>query len=149
MVMTIEQLIDDFEYLEDWEDRYQQIIDLGRQLPAFPEEYKTDEYRVRGCVSRVWMVPRVNEGDPPHIEFMADSDAHIVKGLVAILLMIYSGKTPQEIMAVDIQEIFDKLELGQHLSPSRSNGFHAMVKRIRAIADHAMAGAPSPNGVIH
>ena len=138
MTMTIDQLIEDFEILEEWEDRYQEIIDLGRQLPVLPEEYKTEEYRVRGCVSQVWMVPRVGDTKPPVIEFIADSDAHIVKGLIAILLMIYSGKTPQEIIDVDIQAIFDKLDLVSHLSPSRSNGFQSMVKRIKTIAQGAL-----------
>lgn len=137
--MTISQLIEDFEFLEDWEDRYQEIIDLGRQLPELPAEYKTEEYKVRGCVSQVWLVPRVNDTNPPMIEFIADSDAHIVKGLVAILLMVYSGKTPQQIMDVDIQGIFKKLDLASHLSPSRSNGFQAMVKRIKGIAQGALA----------
>lgn len=139
MTTTIEQLIEDFTSLEDWEERYQEIIDLGRQLPPLPERYKTDEYKVRGCVSQVWLVPRVSDLKPPVIEFIADSDAHIVRGLVAILLMVYSGKTPQEILAVDIQTLFNKLELGAHLSPSRSNGFQAMVKKIRSFAEHALA----------
>lgn len=139
MTMTIDQLIEDFEILEDWEDRYQEIIDLGRQLPVLPEDYKTEEYRVRGCVSQVWMVPKVSDTSPPVIEFIADSDAHIVKGLIAILLMIYSGKTPREILDTDIQVIFDKLDLISHLSPSRSNGFQAMIKKIKSIAQGALA----------
>lgn len=137
--MTIEQLIDDFEILDDWEDRYQEIIDLGKQLPDLPGEYKIEEYKVRGCVSQVWLVPKVTDTTPPVISFDADSDAHIVRGLVAILLMIYSGKTPREILDVDIQGIFDKLDLKSHLSPSRSNGFQAMIKKIRNIAQGALA----------
>ncbi|MBM3264444.1 MAG: SufE family protein, partial [candidate division Zixibacteria bacterium] len=132
-------LIDDFSHLEDWEERYQEIIDLGRKLPPLPDRYKTDEYKVRGCVSQVWLVPRVNDAIPPKISFIADSDAHIVRGLVALLLMIYSEKSPQEILAVDIESIFNRLELGSHLSPSRSNGFQAMVKKIRGIAENALA----------
>jgi cysteine desulfuration protein SufE len=139
MGTTIDQLIEDFESLEEWEERYQEIIDLGRQLPPLPEEYKTDAYKVRGCVSQVWLVPKVSGAHPPVIEFMADSDAHIVKGLVAILLMVYSGKTPREILTVDIQRLFNKLDLASHLSPSRSNGFQAMVKKIRSIAESALA----------
>ena len=137
--MTIEELIEDFEYLEDWEERYQEIIDLGKQIPPLPEAYKTEAYKVRGCVSQVWLVPSVNEAKPPVLTFAADSDAHIVRGLVAILLMVYSGKTPQEIIEVDIQAIFDKLDLASHLSPSRSNGFQAMIKKIRSTAEGAMA----------
>ncbi len=137
--MTIEQLIEDFEFLEDWEDRYQEIIDLGKKLPGLPDEYKTEAYRVRGCVSQVWLVPRVSDADPRVISFEADSDAHIVRGLVAILLMIYSGKTAGDILEVDIQRIFNRLDLTSHLSPSRSNGFQAMIKRIRSIAEGALA----------
>lgn len=139
MDMTIEELIEDFEYLDDWEERYQEIIDLGKQIPPLPETYKTEAYKVRGCVSQVWLVPKVSDTSPPVISFDADSDAHIVRGLVAILLMVYSGKTPQEILDADIQSIFDKLDLTSHLSPSRSNGFQAMVKKIRSIAEGALA----------
>ncbi|MBT5872378.1 MAG: SufE family protein [Candidatus Latescibacteria bacterium] len=137
--MTIDQLIDDFEILDDWEDRYQEIIDLGKKIPGLIDEKKTDAYRVKGCVSQVWLVPHVQESSPPVISFDADSDAHIVKGLVAILLMIYSGKTAREILDVDIEGIFTKLDLTSHLSPSRSNGFHAMVARIRSIAEGSLA----------
>ena len=137
--MTIEQLIEDFEFLDDWEDRYQEIIDLGKKISGLSDGYKTEAYRVKGCVSQVWLVPRVSDASPPIISFDADSDAHIVRGLVAILLMIYSGKTAKEIIEVDIQDIFTKLDLASHLSPSRSNGFQAMVKRIRSIAEGALA----------
>ena len=139
MDMTIEELIEDFEYLEDWEDRYQEIIDLGKQIPPLPERYKTDAYKVRGCVSQVWLVPNVSASSPPVITFSADSDAHIVRGLVAILLMMYSDQTPQDILNADIQGLFDKLDLASHLSPSRSNGFQAMIKKIRSIAEGALA----------
>lgn len=139
MAMTIEQLIKDFEYLDDWEERYQEIIDLGKHLPELPEVYKTEVYKVRGCASQVWLVPTVTDTKPPVIAFRADSDAHIVRGLVAILLMIYSEKTAQEILAVDIESIFGRLELASHLSQSRSNGFQSMVKKIRAIAENAAA----------
>lgn len=139
MTMTIEQLIEDFELLDDWEERYQEIIDLGKQLPELPDAYKTEAYKVRGCASQVWLVPSVTDDKPPVIAFRADSDAHIVRGLVAILLMIYSGKTAQAILDVDIQTIFNRLELASHLSPSRSNGFQSMVKKIRDIAENAVA----------
>lgn len=139
MAMTIEQLIEDFELLDDWEERYQEIIDLGKQLPELPDAYKTEAYKVRGCASQVWLVPSVTDDEPPVITFRADSDAHIVRGLVAILLMIYSDKTAKDILNVDIQAIFNQLELASHLSPSRSNGFQSMVKKIRAIAENAVA----------
>ncbi len=139
MAMTIEQLIEDFELLDDWEERYQEIIDLGKQLPELPDAYRTEAYKVRGCASQVWLVPSVTDDKPPVIAFRADSDAHIVRGLVAILLMIYSGKTAKAILDVDIQAIFNRLGLASHLSPSRSNGFQSMVKKIRDIAENAVA----------
>ncbi len=136
---TIEEVLEDFEYLEDWEERYQELIDLGKKVPRLDDAYKTEAYRVKGCVSQVWLVPRVAETLPPVITFDADSDAHIVRGLVAVLLMVYSGKTPQEILDADIEHIFDRLDLASHLSPSRSNGFRSMVERIRSIASGALA----------
>ncbi len=136
---TIEEVLEDFEYLEDWEERYQEIIDLGRKLPPLDESYKTEAYKVKGCVSQVWLVPHVAETLPLTITFDADSDAHIVRGLVAILLMVYSGKTPRQILDADIQGIFDQLDLAAHLSPSRSNGFRSMVKKIRSTASGALS----------
>ena len=136
---TIEEVLEDFEYLDDWEERYQEIIDLGRKLPTLDEAYKTEAYKVKGCVSQVWLVPHVEETLPPTITFDADSDAHIVRGLVVILLMVYSGKTPQQILDADIEDIFNRLDLASHLSPSRSNGFRSMVKKIRSIASGAVA----------
>ncbi len=136
---TIEEVLEDFEYLDDWEERYQEIIDLGRKLPALDDAYKTEAYKVKGCVSQVWFVPHVEDTLPPTITFDADSDAHIVRGLVVILLMVYSGKTPQQILDADIEGIFNRLDLASHLSPSRSNGFRSMVKRIRSIASGALA----------
>ena len=136
---TIEEVLEDFEYLDEWEERYQEIIDLGRKLPPLDDAYKTDAYRVKGCVSKAWLVPRVADTLPPTISFDADSDAHIVRGLVVILLMVYSGKTPRQILDADIEDIFQRLDLASHLSPSRSNGFRSMVKKIRSIATSAQA----------
>ena len=136
---TIEEVLEDFEYLDDWEERYQEIIDLGRKLPPLDDTYKTEAYKVKGCVSQVWLVPRVEDTLPPTISFDADSDAHIVRGLVVILLMVYSGKTPRQILDADIEDIFQRLDLASHLSPSRSNGFRSMVKKIRSIATSAQA----------
>ncbi len=139
MDTTIEEVLEDFEYLDDWEERYQEIIDLGKKLPPLDDACKTDAYKVKGCVSQVWLVPHVAGTLPPTITFDADSDAHIVRGLVAILLMVYSGKTPRQILDADIEGIFDRLDLASHLSPSRSNGFRSMVKKIRSIASGALA----------
>jgi len=134
MDITIDRIMQNFDVLTDWEDRYRYIIELGRKLPSFDEEYKIDDNLVRGCVSQVWLVTDVRDGDPPVIEFRADSDAQIVKGLVAILLSLYSGKTAREILTADIRSIFEKLDLAKHLSINRANGFASMVKRIHELA---------------
>ena len=134
MDITIDRIMQNFDVLTDWEDRYRYIIELGRKLPPFDEKYKVDDNLVRGCVSQVWLVTDVRDGDPPVIEFRADSDAQIVKGLVAILLSLYSGKTAREILTADIRSIFEKLELAKHLSINRANGFASMVKRIHELA---------------
>ena len=134
MDITIDRIMQNFDVLTDWEDRYRYIIELGRKLPPFDEEYKIDDNLVRGCVSQVWLVTDVRDGDPPVIEFRADSDAQIVKGLVAILLSLYSGKTAREILTADIRSIFQRLDLARHLSINRANGFASMVKRIHELA---------------
>ena len=134
MNITIDRIMQNFDILTDWEDRYRYIIELGRKLPSFDEKYKIDDNLVQGCVSQVWLVTDVRDGDPPVIEFRADSDAQIVKGLVAILLSLYSGKTAREILTADIRGIFQKLELAKHLSLNRANGFASMVKRIHELA---------------
>ena len=133
--VTIDELIDEFDFLDDWEDRYRYIIELGDELDDMPSELKTEENRVQGCVSNVWLVMDVQPADPPVVKFVADSDSQIVRGLVAILLMLCSGLTGNEILSLDIESVFDRLELKKHLSRSRSNGFYSMVKRIRKLAE--------------
>ncbi len=136
MVNTaLQNLLDDFEFLTDWEDRYMHVIDLGKQLPPMPSEEKNESTKVKGCVSQVWLVHRQSSDIPKKFIFRGDSDAHIVKGLVAIVLSIYSGLTSKEIQAVDIDAILTKLGLEEHLSPQRSNGLRAMIKRIKTITD--------------
>ncbi len=132
---SIEDLIDSFEFLDDWEERYRYIIEMGRKLPSMDDALKTEASRVQGCTSQVWLVCNVDENTPPRLSFIADSDAHIVRGLVAVLLMIFSNKTAQEIKSIDIDDILARLEFSQHLSPNRANGLHAMVKRIQATAE--------------
>jgi len=132
--MEIDELVDTFEFLDNWEDRYRLLIDLGRQLPAFPEEARRDEYRVEGCTSQVWLTHELIPGTPRRLRFQADSDAFIVKGLIAIILMAYSERSADEINATDIEGLFTRLGLAQQLSPNRRNGFFAMVERIREIA---------------
>ncbi len=134
MDITIDRIMQNFDILTDWEDRYRYIIELGRKLPSFDEKYKVDTNLVQGCVSQVWLITDVRDGEPPVIEFRADSDAQIVKGLVAILLSLYSGKSAREILTADIRSIFQKLELARHLSINRANGFASMVKRIHELA---------------
>lgn len=132
---TIDELVEDFDFLDAWEDRYRYIIELGDDLEGMPADLKTEENRVQGCVSNVWLVIRIEPGDPPTIHFVADSDSQIVRGLVAILLMLCSGQTARDILSLDVESIFDRLELGKHLSRSRSNGLHSMIKRIRRLAE--------------
>ena len=130
--MTIDELIENFEFLDGWEDKYRYIIDLGEKMPSLPENLKTDEWKVRGCQSQVWLVPS-KEGEK--ISFHGDSDAMIVKGLIAIVLMIYNNKSPSEIKAVAVDEIFAKLGLEEHLSPSRRNGLISMTEKIKQYAE--------------
>ncbi|MGE4062358.1 MAG: SufE family protein [Rhodospirillaceae bacterium] len=132
--MNFAELAENFSLFDDWEDRYRYLIDLGRKLPAFPEELKTDANKVRGCMSQVWMVPGHPAGEPSRFAFAADSDAHIVKGLIAVLATLFSGKTPAEIAETDAEAAFRSLGLDQHLSPSRRNGLVAMVEKIKSYA---------------
>jgi cysteine desulfuration protein SufE len=141
--MSIASIRSDFELLDDWEDRYRYVIELGRGLPAFDEAFRTDANKVRGCASQVWLVPvlrRDEPGGPPRMHFDGDSDAHIVRGLIAILFAIYQDKTPEEILAIDAQAIFDELGLKEHLTPQRSNGLASMITRIRTDAKAALVG---------
>lgn len=138
MAVTIDDIFDTFELLPDWEDRYRYLIDLGRQLPAFPDEHRTEETKVRGCLSQVWMISKVADGK---VEIVADSDAAIVKGLIAVLVALYSGKTPQQIVDTPVEPVFEKLDFGEHISMNRRNGFFSMVQRIRALAVDAARGA--------
>ena len=138
--LTIEELLDEFEDFDHWEERYRYIIELGEELDEMPAELKTEESRVQGCVSNVWLVMDVQSGDPSVVQFMADSDSQIVRGLVSILLMLCSGRPAGEIVAMDIESVYERLDLRQHLSRSRSNGLHSMIQRIRTLAGRC-AGA--------
>jgi len=138
--MSIESITSDFELLDDWEDKYRYVIELGRALPPLPEIARTDANKVRGCASQVWLATKVSsEGGAPRLTFEGDSDAHIVRGLIAILFAIYDGKRADEILATDANPIFAGLGLKEHLTPQRSNGFVSMVARIKADAAAAMA----------
>ena len=133
----------DFEVLDDWEDRYRYVIELGRALEPLPDALHTESNKVRGCASQVWLFTTVEPaGDgPPRLRFQGDSDAHIVRGLIAILFAIYDGKAADEILATDAQAIFAELGLTEHLTPQRSNGLVSMVARIQADA-RAATGQP-------
>ena len=128
----IDDLTESFALLDDWEDRYALLIDLGRHLHEFPEYGRIDANLIKGCTSRVWLLPKVEQGI---FTFEADSDAHIVKGLVALLYVLYNGQPSAAIKEIDVQGIFTRLGLNQNLSPNRRNGFFAMVEKIRSFGE--------------
>ncbi|MBP0578266.1 SufE family protein [Labrys sp. LIt4] len=127
----IAAIIENFEILDDWEDRYRYLIELGKTLEPLPDEARTTANKVQGCVSQVWLVTHWKEG---HASFQCDSDAFIVRGLLAILVAVYSGHTASEILAIDALDVFRNLQLEEHLTPQRSNGLKSFVERIRSDA---------------
>lgn len=127
----IEDIVDEFDLLGDWEERYKYLIDMGKALPDMPESERTDTNKVKGCVSQVWLVTEPGENT---LTFRADSDAQIVRGLAALLLRVYSGRTPADILSVDAREVLKRIGLSEHLSPQRSNGLTSMIGRIRGAA---------------
>jgi cysteine desulfuration protein SufE len=137
---SFDEILADFELLDDWEDRYRYVIELGRRLEPLPEADRSPANKVQGCVSQVWLSTRVDRsGNIPRLSFIGDSDAHIVRGLIAILFSLYSDKTADEIARIDAGERLGLLHLNEHLTPQRSNGLMAMVKRIRTDAELALA----------
>jgi len=130
----IQDMIDDFTFLGDWEERYMHVIDLGKALTPLSEAEKSETNKVKGCVSQVWLVSESDNAADPILTFRGDSDAHIVKGLVAVTLKIFSGRKASLIRDLDAGEILKQLELEEHLSPQRSNGLKAMIGRIKAEA---------------
>ncbi|KQR32461.1 cysteine desufuration protein SufE [Rhizobium sp. Leaf155] len=128
---SLDKIMDDFSFLDDWEDRYRYVIELGKELPDLADSKKTAENKVQGCASQVWVVSHSDGGPDPILTFEGDSDAHIVRGLVAIVLATYSGKKASEIAALDAIEVFGKIGLVEHLSSQRANGLRSMVNRIR------------------
>jgi cysteine desulfuration protein SufE len=136
---TLQDIIDDFAFLEDWEDRYRYVIELGKALPDLPEDNRTAENKVQGCASQVWLVSHTEGGADPVMTFEGDSDAHIVRGLVAIVLAIYSGRHASDIAATDAIDTFNEIGLVEHLSSQRANGLRSMVKRIREEAATTVA----------
>ena len=133
----IEDLIEDFALFDDWEERYAYLIDMGKSLPHMEEGMKTDQTLVPGCTSRVWMVVDVKDGN---LHFIADSDAHIVRGLIGILARVYNDRPLQTLSEVDMKDVFKQIGLESHLSPNRRNGFFSMVEKLQFAA---VAGASS------
>jgi len=141
--MTIDEITENFALLDDWDDRYRYVIELGRMLEPLPEAARNEAHKVRGCASQVWLWTDIDQdrSGAPILRFSGDSDAHIVRGLIAILLAIYSGKPAQNILDIDALALFDRLGLREHLTPQRSNGLKSMVGRIRDEARNALAAA--------
>jgi cysteine desulfuration protein SufE len=139
--MKIDEITENFALLDDWEDRYRYLIELGRGLAPLPEAARNDANKVQGCASQVWLATAVRPdgGGGPVLSFKGDSDAHIVRGLIAILFSLYSDQTARDILDTDAVALFDRLGLREHLTPQRSNGFRSMVERIRADARTALA----------
>jgi cysteine desulfuration protein SufE len=141
--MTIDQIIADFELLDEWEDRYRYVIELGKGLAPLPEAARTAENKVRGCASQVWLATAVERSGSSDaiLHFAGDSDALIVRGLVAIVITLFDGKSGPDILATDAEAVFDRLDLRAHLTAQRSNGLRALVDRIRSDAAAVSAAA--------
>ncbi|MDX1799446.1 MAG: SufE family protein [Marinobacter sp.] len=142
---TIDDVIDDLEFLDDWEERYAYIIDLGKQLPAFPDDQRTEDNYVHGCQSQVWLIHHLDP-DSGKLYLLIDSDAMIVRGLAAIILVALNARAPRELLTVDIDELFERLDLFRHISPTRGNGLRAMIAKIRDIAA-AEIGEQAPSRI--
>ncbi|MDR6303651.1 cysteine desulfuration protein SufE [Nitrobacter vulgaris] len=140
---TIDEIRDNFELLEEWDDRYRYVIELGRTLEPMSEAEHSAANKVQGCASQVWLSLKAGRGADSHpvLTYVGDSDAHIVRGLIAILLTLFSGRKPQDILDTDAIAVFDDLGFREHLTPQRSNGLRAMVERIRRDAREALAAA--------
>lgn len=136
--MTTEELISNFELLSDWEDRFGYLMELGRDLPPLPEGARNDAHKVTGCLSQVWLTGGLEAG---RMRFLADSDAHIVRGLIGVLLVLLDDRAPAEVLACDVEAVFHQIGLDSHLSPNRRNGFAAMLARMRGLAAAAQGAA--------
>lgn len=137
--LTIDELFEEFEELADWDERCDYLIDLGFNLAQLPDDVRTDENKVHGCQSNVWLVAEMKPTEPPTLEFIANSDAIIVNGLIAVLTALYSRQTPERVLKIDAREVFARLGLESHLSPQRRNGLYSMVDRVRQLAVEAAA----------
>ena len=140
MAASFNEIMENFGFLEDWEDRYRYLIELGKDLPPLEESEMNEDTRVKGCASQVWVITSINnDGVEPVLSFRGQSDAHIVKGLVALTLALYSGRSASDILALDALDLFRRIGLAEHLTPQRSNGVRSMVERIRRDAKDALA----------
>ncbi len=133
--MSIESLIEDFSFLDSWEDRYKYLIELGNNIPRFNDEQKSDVWKVQGCQSQVWIIPHFDKNG---VWFEGDSDAIIVRGIIAVVLEIFKDKTAQEILDIDVEKIFDKMGLKEHITPNRRNGMLSMVDKIKYYAKQSL-----------
>ena len=140
---TIDDILADFDVIDDWEERYRYVIELGRTLEPLDEAARTEANKVRGCASQVWLSTRIDRGaaGAVRLSFTGDSDAHIVKGLVAVMIALFSGRTAQEILSLDPEPTFAAIGLREHLTPQRANGVAAMLERIRGDARAALAAS--------
>ena len=132
--MSVEELIEDFSFLTDWEERFRYVVEMGRELEPMDPATKTDEHRVLGCQSQVWITAELGNGEPTTLHLVGDSDAQLVRGLIAVVFDVYNDQTPQFIADYDIRELFAQLELSRHLTPSRANGLNSMVDYIQTVA---------------
>jgi cysteine desulfuration protein SufE len=140
MLPTIDEIVSNFELLDEWEERYRYVIELGRLMEPLPQEAYNDVNKVQGCASQVWLQTALaSSNGEPVLHLRGDSDAHIVRGLVALLISLYNGKTPSEALSTDALGLFKELGLSEHLTPQRSNGVRSMVERIRRDAQAAVA----------
>lgn len=139
---TLDDIIADFSFIDDWEDRYRYVMELGKELDELPEALRNADHKVKGCASQVWLVTNIqkNEAGSATLSFIGDSDSALVRGLIAILLSTYSGKSAQDILSINASEILTKLDLQDHITPQRSNGFSAMAARIHHDAKQALEG---------
>jgi cysteine desulfuration protein SufE len=141
-MLTIDEVVDNFELLEDWDARYAYLVELGEALPPLDERYRTEANRVHGCVSKVWVHPLRDPQDPSRLRFVGDCDTAIIKGVLALLIELMSGHTPDEIEAIDIDHLFDRLRLAENLSPNRHFGIYALVELMKTQARES-AAAPA------
>ena len=136
--MSVEDLREDFEFLETWEERFRYIIEMGRELTPMDEADKCEENRIYGCQSRVWVRSELTDDEPSRMHFVGDSDAQIVKGLIALVFDVYDNQTPRFIVDYAIRNLFEELDLAGHLTPSRSNGLNSLVESIRLTAQNSL-----------